>query len=184
MRTTRLLTLAGSMLALGACVAQPVGSGGGGIETQEIELRVMEKPTRLVVVSEENERCENRMKLGCIRIGEGKTGLVTFRLLEPGKWRLSAIEICDGKTKPKKCNLSAAGITDFTAVKSEVTRKPGKNGLIDLSGVGSSLEEFLFVDLNRTKAKYFYRIQACPVSGTDDCVWLDPPLENDGTGIN
>ncbi|KAA9129795.1 hypothetical protein F3N42_14170 [Marinihelvus fidelis] len=185
MRTTKIVTAISTMLVLSACMAQPAPNGAGGVEVQEVKLQVKGNPKELGILSGANNRCKNpNNKVGCVRVGEGKTGLVTFRLLQSNQWTLSAMTICDGSSKPETCKLSAAGMSDFTAARNNLEVSPDANGWIDLAQLGSPLDEFQVVDLNRTKADYFYNIQACPTDGSEECLWLDPPWENDGTGIN
>ncbi len=188
MRIVKCLTVTVSMLMLSACVAQPENDAVlSGVDLQLVKLQVKggpNDPKSFEVISGENNRCKNPNNIGCVRVAAGKIGVVTFKLLQSNHWTLTTMLICNGTNKPDECTLTPEGIKDFTAVNDELEleAEPNSQGVIDLTLLGSPLSEYQVIDRNETKANYFYRIQACPKDG-GDCLWLDPPWENDGSGV-
>jgi hypothetical protein len=60
-----------------------------------------------------------------------------------------------------------------------------ETGEISLTGLAGDDEnpanptKFYLVDQNTIKQVYFYNIEACK-TGSSECVYLDPPVENEG----
>lgn len=185
MKTSILLLALGMFVTLTACAAdmsEREVRPKKGVESEVVKLQVAGNPKRLQIVSGPNNRCMKKDKVGCVYVGKNMLGIITFRLLQSQQWALTEMYICNGDRKPTDCKLSDIGIGEFTATHDGLKASPSSAGLVNLTGLGEELSGFQLVNQNNVKADYFYWIQVCQKDDSDNCLSLDPGIENRGVG--
>ncbi len=130
--------------------------------------------------------CSRSNNSGCFKIKRPKTGVITFTFdnAEPA-WELKQFTICQGGTPIKNScikdltlneQLEFFVMDDSTGTTILLTPKSGE---VDLVPLGDALRTFYLFDQNTIKQDFYYSIKACN-KDTDECLNLDPPIENKG----
>jgi hypothetical protein len=176
-------------LLAGACIAQLAGCASIDIPmaiqdvTKDVQLAVVEAGARLKVNTLPDSGCRKGHQVdGCIHIGYNEVGAVVFRLVTGGEWHLTEFQICKGDEKAAQdCNLTVWERMEWSATNEDFTSiaYPDENGIIDLTSLGSDLDEFVILDQNNFKQDWYYTVTACDATNTN-CPDTDPPWENTG----
>jgi hypothetical protein len=130
-----------------------------------------------------NMKCKprNRVKPGCLVFEVDQEGEIKFQKRGSGDWWFTTLQICKLKSDGSEdCNLNVAQRMEFAATDSSDGQLliPDATGMVDLTLLSASLNEFILYDQNLFIQDYYYRIELC--SSPSNCEWADPPLENKG----
>jgi hypothetical protein len=160
-----------------------------------VKLEVTKNSRGEVVLENKNNKTQHcdkfpdqdKFRKGCIVAEVNEVVDIDFKLSGSGIWRFAEFQICttadpNNKSNFKTCELDAVG--DWMVLTDGVLRWPDNFGKVDVSVPGKKITQFKLLDLNVTKADYFYQVcvkntdTECNVP--DNCVCTDPGGQNKG----
>jgi len=151
----------------------------------DVVAQVTSGGSKLQITSPGSSKCKVvNQGNGCVHVDEGDVALITFKLAAPANWRFTSLKICKGNDKNNlDCGLDIWTQAEFLATDENgtITVGPGNSGVIDLTLIGSNLDEFILLDQNQKEQEYFYSVTACDDTlPVPQCPVTDPVLENKG----
>jgi hypothetical protein len=163
----------------------------------EVKLEVGKNEQGDIVLANKNDKTSNcskfpnedKFRKGCIVAEADEIIDVEFKLSGSGGWYFAEFQICSTADTTKKtdfatCGLAAEQTAEWIVLTNKGSGLPGADGKVDISDLGNKPTKFKLLDLNVTKADYFYQVcvkqtdYKCDVP--DNCVCTDPGGQNKG----
>jgi len=126
-------------------------------------------------------KISNQGKNGCLHFDKGQTGLVNFKRTGPPAWAFSSFQICKISESGNICDLNIWERIEFVVTNEDGTAMliPDQSGVVNLTLLGDSLDEFILLNQNSFAQDYYYSVDVCNTN-TAACSTADPPIENGG----
>jgi len=186
MKTKHVLLLILCVLVLTGCPRNIVRNSSNVVNKPVFKLHVAGSSGQLKIKEATgNGRCNpNNPTSGCVRVPKLDTALINFELKNSSAstWHFTQFIICPGSAKDVACNLESWQQSEFFAADSVAFQLlfPDTNGKIDLTQLSANLTEFYIFDFNSVPHDFFYSIEVCNTDDVPECLWTDPPIENEG----
>lgn len=154
-----------------------------------IHYQVNNAETELEVTLTDPSGCKDdkNEKPGCFKIKNKKTGLIKYEFTGPDQWELKRFLICQRTAEITEADPCDSDLTLNERLEFFVMEEEGggkilvtpASGVVDLTQLpaGPELRTFYVFDQNTIRLKYVYSIEACD---GENCIRLDPPVENKG----
>ena len=197
------LLAGGFTVVLGGCAAKQARGPHDfniGVQKPEVLITINKAGTTLSAQVTAAHPCKSGAEK-CIRVLKDNIAEIGFELKGPPGWHFTELtmypvttsedkEECidgDGNTQ-ENCFLEQKLRAEFDAYDPSDANGnsvgPGLDGVIDLTAVScNQLSKFALWNNNLWQQNYFYTVKVCNVDEEVGCLELDPPLENDGKGI-
>ena len=179
MKISHVILVAISTVIVSSCVRLPLATV---INPPDIIVHVTNAGDASITTPASGKcKLSNQGKPGCIHVGVNETALIKFKRTGPPAWVFSSFKICKMTESGNVCDLNIWERMDFAVTNDTGTAIliPDQSGVVNLTPLGASLDEFLLLDVNTIAQDYYYSVDVCH-TGTGVCATADPPVENGG----